>query len=92
MTVKPENLMTTTWRCQECPASGTVRISKHENGGVFLQRLIDLHKLSSPYCRIRKIDLGAVQFPNPPIIDSFSRGDSKPLGPNWELVGKSRRP
>lgn len=56
---KPDNLATSGWHCPLCKVGGSVRLSKNEGGARYLQRLIDLHKLSSPYCKGKRIELGA---------------------------------
>jgi hypothetical protein len=55
---KPENLKISSWNCPLCTVRGTIRISKNEIGATYFQRLIDLHKLSSPYCKGKEIKIG----------------------------------
>jgi hypothetical protein len=55
---KPKNILTSSWHCPACKVGGTVRLSKNEGGMVYLARLIDLHKLSSPYCKGKQIEMG----------------------------------
>jgi hypothetical protein len=52
----PKSLHAAHWSCR-CGARGVLVIA-NENGAVYFQRLIDVHRLSSPYCKEKEIGIG----------------------------------
>jgi hypothetical protein len=54
---EPKRLVLTNWDCA-CGACGTLRVSPDESGASYFDRIIEVHKLSSPYCRLKQIGIG----------------------------------
>lgn len=67
---RPKRLVRSPWSCR-CGAHGIMIIGSREDPGTWAQRMIDLHRLSSPYCQEKEIGIGPLPCSENELMDEY---------------------